>query len=366
MLCWLVHKPSICAHNRVPAFAGTTYIGWVTYQASAPITPLALEFGMLSEFDLIKQYFTRTRPARAVLGIGDDCALLAPTPGMHMAISSDTLVEGRHFFPNADPRKLGHKCLAVNLSDLAAMGARPVAFTLALALPEANSAWLAGFSAGLFEIADAYDCELVGGDTTRGPLNIGITVMGEIAPGHALRRAAAQPGDDIWISGTLGDARLALAGYWKEYELDADSHAQAAVRMHTPIPRVALGCALAQAKLARAALDISDGLVGDLGHILTASRVGATLDVDALPAGPVLARQPVALRRRFTVAGGDDYELCFTAPAANRDAIIAAGERTGTQVTRVGRIEAEAGLRMVDGNGLPLDLGLRGWDHFSA
>lgn len=321
---------------------------------------------MLSEFDLIKQYFTRARPGRAVLGIGDDCALLAPTPGMQTAISADTLVEGRHFFPGADPRKLGHKSLAVNLSDLAAMGATPVAFTLSLALPEANPEWLAGFSAGLFDLADAFDCELVGGDTTRGPLNISITVLGEIAPGHALRRAAARPGDDIWISGTLGDARLALAAYWKEYQLDADSHAQAAGRMHTPAPRVALGRALAQAHVAHAALDISDGLVGDLGHILAASRVGATLDADALPAGPVLARQPLALRRRFTVAGGDDYELCFTAPAANRDAVIAAGRHANTPVTRVGRIEEQPGLRIVDGEGKAIDLDVKGWDHFAS
>jgi thiamine-monophosphate kinase len=320
---------------------------------------------MLSEFDLIKQYFTRPRPGRAVLGVGDDCALLAPTPGMQLAVSSDMLVEGRHFFPGADPRRLGHKCLAVNLSDLAAMGAAPTAFTLALALPEANRDWLAGFSSGLFELADAHDCELVGGDTTKGPLNICITIFGEIAPGQALRRDAAQAGDDIWISGTLGDARLALAGYWNEYALDADSQALAATRLHAPTPRVALGRALAQGRLAHAALDISDGLIGDLGHILAASRVGATLEADLLPAGPVLARQPQALRRRFTVAGGDDYELCFTAPHANREAIVAAGTKAGTAVTRVGRIEAEPGLRLVDADGVALDLGLRGWDHFA-
>jgi thiamine-monophosphate kinase len=320
---------------------------------------------MLSEFDLIKQYFTRPRAGRAVLGVGDDCALLAPTPGMQLAVSSDMLVEGRHFFPGADPRLLGHKCLAVNLSDLAAMGAAPTAFTLALALPEANRDWLAGFSSGLFDLADAHDCELVGGDTTKGPLNICITIFGEIAPGQALRRDAAQAGDDIWISGTLGDARLALAGYWNEHALDADSHALAATRLHAPTPRVALGRALAQGRLAHAALDISDGLIGDLGHILVASRVGATLEVDLLPAGPVLARQPQALRRRFTVAGGDDYELCFTAPRANREAIVAAGAQAGTAVTRVGRIEAEPGLRTIDADGVALDLGLRGWDHFA-
>jgi thiamine-monophosphate kinase len=320
---------------------------------------------MLSEFDLIQQYFRRDRPGRADLGIGDDCALLTAPPGRQLAISSDMLVEGRHFFAGADPFMLGHKSLAVNLSDLAAMGARPVAFTLALALPAADTAWLDGFSRGLFALADAFECELVGGDTTKGPLTICITVFGELAPAHALRRDAAQVGDDIWISGTLGDARLALAGYCNEVTLDADLQLAAAQRMHMPSPRVALGLALAAKPVAHAALDISDGLVGDLGHILAASKVGARLDVDALPAGPVLARQETALRRRFTAAGGDDYELCFTAPAAQRTAVLEASRASGTDVTRVGRIEAKPGLRLVDGGGMLLDLALRGWDHFS-
>jgi thiamine-monophosphate kinase len=322
---------------------------------------------MLSEFDLIKQYFRRDRPAgpHTVLGIGDDCALLAPSPGKQLAVSSDMLVEGRHFFAGADPFQLGHKSLAVNLSDLAAMGAAPLGFTLALALPSADPAWLAGFSRGLFALADAHGCELVGGDTTRGPLNICITIFGELVPGQALRRDAACSGDDIWISGTLGDARLALAACLDEVKLDADAYALAAARLHAPTPRVALGRLLAEGRLAHAALDISDGLVGDLGHILTASRVGAVLDVDALPAGPVLARQPPDLRRRFSAAGGDDYELCFTAPAANREAIVAAGAACGTAVTRVGTIEAAPGLRLTDGTGAALDLRLQGWDHFA-
>jgi len=324
---------------------------------------------MLSEFDLIKQYFTRAHrgdpSGRTVLGVGDDCALLAPRAGMQLAVSSDMLVEGRHFFAGADPFDLGHKCLAVNLSDLAAMGAAPLGFTLALALPGADPVWLDGFSRGLFALADAHGCELIGGDTTKGPLNICITIFGELAPGTALRRDAARPGDDLWISGSLGDARLALAGYLDEVALEASDQLLAARRMHAPTPRVALGRLLAEEGLAHAALDISDGLVGDLGHILAASKVGALLDVDALPAGPVLARQPRELRRRFTAAGGDDYELCFTAPAAHRDAILAAGTQCGTPVTRVGRIESEPGLRLVDAGGAPLDLRLRGWDHFA-
>jgi thiamine-monophosphate kinase len=324
---------------------------------------------MLSEFDLIKRYFRRARSGHAghaVLGIGDDCALLAPTPGMQTAISTDLLIEGRHFFAGADPRMLGHKCLAVNLSDLAAMGAKPVGFTLALSLPGADPEWLEAFSSGMFALADQHDCELIGGDTTRGPLAICITVFGEIAPGHALRRDAARAGHDIWISGTLGDARLALAGYWKEIALDGEALALAALRMHQPTPRIELGRALAVVPIAHAALDISDGLIGDLGHILEASRVGATLDVDALPAGPALAGQSLALRRRFTLAGGDDYELCFTAPASQRDAVIATAAAVGTPVTRVGTIDAQPGLRLVDAAGHALQMDVQGWDHFSG
>ena len=324
---------------------------------------------MLSEFDLIKQYFQRSgRPGRATLGIGDDCALLTPTPSMQTAISSDMLVEGRHFFAGEDAARLGHKALAVNLSDLAAMGARPVGFTLALALPAADRDWLAGFSQGMFALADAHNIELIGGDTTKGPLNICITVFGEVAPGQALRRGAAQAGDDIWISGTLGDARLALAGYRLELPqpLDAAGMQAAAARLHTPTPRVALGVLLAEQGLAHAAIDISDGLVGDLGHILTLSKVGATLDVDALPAGPVLSTRGPALRRAYSAAGGDDYELCFTAPAASRAAVLAAAERVATPVTRVGSIEAQAGLRLVDALGKQLQLRLDSFDHFTS
>jgi len=319
---------------------------------------------MLSEFDLIKHYFVRPGRGKAALGIGDDCALLTPSPGMQTAISSDMLVEGRHFFAGEDPRRLGHKCLAVNLSDLAAMGARPVGFTLALALPAADRDWLSGFSAGLFALADAHDCELIGGDTTKGPLNICITIFGEVAPGRSLLRSAAQVGDDIWVSGTLGDARLALAGYRGELALPPEQLAAAGTRMHMPTPRVQLGLALSG--IAHAAIDISDGLAGDLGHILERSGVGAVLDVDALPAGPVLAGQLLALRRAFAAAGGDDYELCFTAPASAREAVVAAGAASGTAVTRVGRIEAAPGLRFSDAAGSALDLKLGGFDHFTA
>ncbi|OEZ97819.1 thiamine-phosphate kinase [Duganella sp. HH101] len=322
---------------------------------------------MLSEFDLIKEYFQRPRhPARATLGIGDDCALLTPTPGMQTAISSDMLVEGRHFFAGEDAARLGHKALAVNLSDLAAMGARPVGFTLALALPSADRDWLAGFSQGLFALADAHDIELIGGDTTKGPLTICITVFGEVRPGRALRRSGARAGDDIWISGTLGDARLALAGYRLEQTMDAASLLAAAARLHTPTPRVALGMALAEPGLAHAAIDISDGLVGDLGHILKLSGVGATLDLDALPAGAVLAARDAAMRRAYAAAGGDDYELCFTAPASARADVLAAAAGAATPVTRVGTIDAAPGLRLVDAAGAALALQLESFDHFTS
>ncbi|MBC7500966.1 MAG: thiamine-phosphate kinase [Herminiimonas sp.] len=319
---------------------------------------------MLSEFDLINRYFVRPghSSAHADLGIGDDCALVMPAPGMQLAISTDMLVEGRHFFADADPRPLGHKCLAVNLSDLAAMGARPVAFTLALALPDAQAPWLSEFSAGLFALADEHGCELIGGDTTKGPLTICITVFGELPPGQALRRDAAVAGDDIWISGTLGDSRLALAGYRDELTLDPYAQEVAGTRMHLPTPRNALGVALRD--IAHAAVDISDGLSGDLGHILKRSGVGATLDVDALPAGLMLSRQSAELRRRFTLAGGDDYELCFTAPVACREAVLSAARGASTPVKRVGTIDAEPGLRIIDANAMPLDLNLPSFDQF--
>jgi thiamine-monophosphate kinase len=320
---------------------------------------------MLSEFDLIARYFTRApRGPRIALGVGDDCALLAPAPGMQLAISSDMLVENRHFFAGADPLTLGHKCLAVNLSDLAAMGAKPLAFTLALALPEAKAEWLEPFSKGMLALADLHGCELIGGDTTKGPLNICITVFGEVPAGAALRRDAARPNDDIWISGTLGDARLALAGYRQELALDEQALNAAAERMHAPTPRVALGLALRD--IAHAAIDISDGLVGDLGHILERSGLGATVDADALPAGPMLARQPADIRRRFALAGGDDYELCFTAPAERLQEVLDAARAAGVAVTRVGRIEAEPGLRITDASGAPLPLALSSFDHFAA
>ncbi|KAF1020836.1 MAG: Thiamine-monophosphate kinase [Paracidovorax wautersii] len=335
----------------------------------------------MGEFDLIARFFTR--PARrAILGVGDDCALLALAPGEQMAISSDMLVEGRHFYADVDPEALGHKALAVNLSDLAACGAEPRAFTLALALPTADEAWLAPFARGLWALADAHGCELIGGDTTQGPLNLCITVFGAVPQGQALLRSGARPGDDVYVSGTPGDARLALqalrtararAGLPDETgsdptAIDLPPAALQAMRdrLERPTPRNALGVALRG--VATACADVSDGLAGDLGHILKASRVGATLDAQALlqaTSAPLRALAP-ALAWRYAASGGDDYELVFTAPQAQCAAVQAAAQRSVTPVTRIGRIEPDAGLRWRDPQGQPASPDWRSFDHFSA
>lgn len=324
----------------------------------------------LGEFDLIDKYFTRpARPgARAVLGVGDDCALLAPAPGMQLAITSDMLVEGRHFLSTVAPEHLGHKALAVNLSDLAACGARPLAFTLALALPRVDEAFLEGLARGLFALADRHGIELVGGDTTAGPLNLCITALGEVPAGQALRRDGARPGDALWVShvpgGGLGDARLALEVFRGTLQLPGEAFAALRPAMECPQPRVALGLALRG--LATSAIDLSDGLVGDLGHVLQRSGVGARLEVDALPMGAVLAGQSPAWRRICTLAGGDDYELLFTAPAEATAAVQAAAAAAGVAASRIGRIEAAPGLRLVDARGAAVTLDLQGFDHFRS
>lgn len=316
----------------------------------------------LGEFDLIARYFTRTA-RRATVGVGDDCALLAALPaGEQLAVSTDMLVEGRHFLPGADPRDLGHKALAVNLSDLAAVGARPLAFTLALALPAADPLWLEPFAQGLLALADAFDIELVGGDTTAGPRNLCLTVLGSVPAAQMLRRGGARAGDTLWVSGTVGDARLALGHRRGEWTLDASALRAAAARMDRPTPRVALGQALRG--VASAAIDVSDGLLGDLGHLLHASAVGATVEVDAVPASAALAAQPRQRRRLCQLAGGDDYELLFTAPAAAADAVRAAAAQAQTAVTPIGRIDAAGGLRLVDAEGRVVDNVFPGFDHF--
>ena len=324
----------------------------------------------MGEFDLIARYFTR--PVRhAALGVGDDCALLAPRPGMQLAISSDMLVEGRHFFADVDPEALGHKALAVNLSDLAACGARPLAFTLALALPRVDEAWLAGFSKGLLALADAHGCELVGGDTTQGPLNICITVFGEVPAGQALLRSGARAGDDIYVSGTLGDARLALEALLGHIHLPGELLAQARQRLERPTPRVALGLALRG--IASSAMDVSDGLLGDFGHILKASGVGARIRTDETIKLIAAGAYPSSARGQFdqkllhqcTLAGGDDYELLFTAPPQHRAAVAEAAAQSQTPVTRIGQVEAAPGLRLVDAQGMPVENRFASFDHFA-
>jgi thiamine-monophosphate kinase len=345
----------------------------------------------MGEFDLIERYFKRAdraaqRESLVSLGIGDDCALLSPRPGTQIAISSDMLVEGRHFLSTVNPAALGHKALAVNLSDLAACGAQPIAFTLALSLPSVDEAWLAGFSSGLFALADAHGCELIGGDTTRGPLNICITIFGEVPvaqPVHApsvggrttaLLRRGAQAGDDLYVSGTLGDARLALEVFRGTVSVPEEVFARARLRMDQPTPRVALGQALRG--VATSAIDISDGLLGDLGHILKASQVGATIateDATTLIANysyltgtsGTIDSEVSEKRLGWVLAGGDDYELAFTAPPALRDTVAAVAAHANTPVTRIGRIDAQPGLRLVGANGQAVANTWTSFDHFA-
>lgn len=315
----------------------------------------------LGEFELIERYFTRDAK-RAVLGIGDDCALVAPAPGMQLAISSDMLVEGRHFLSTVAPDRLGHKALAVNLSDLAACGARPLAFTLALAMPRAEETFLEGFARGMFGLADDHGIELVGGDTTQGPLALCITVFGEVPAGAALLRSGARAGDDLWVSGTVGDARLALEVFRGVRTLDGDAFDRVRRAMELPQPRVALGLALRG--IATSAIDVSDGLLGDLGHVLRRSGVGARVDADAVPRSADVRGLPPEQQRECTLAGGDDYELVFTAAPPDASAVAAAASKAGVAVTRIGRIEAEPGLRLVDAAGAPIAARYGSFDHF--
>ncbi len=319
----------------------------------------------MGEFDLIERFFKR--PARqADVGIGDDCAIWAPRPGHQLAISADMLVEGRHFLSTVDPFRLGHKALAVNLSDLAACGATPRVFLLSLALPRADETWLAGFSQGLFQLADAHGCELIGGDTTQGPLNIAITVMGDAPSSQAVLRSGAQSGDDLYVSGHLGDARLALEAFRGHISLPQPVFDAARQRMETPSPRVALGQSLRG--IATAMADISDGLLGDLGHILKASHVGAEIHLTStatLMAASAHWNCPADLATTCVLTGGDDYELVFTAASAARASVLAASAASGTRVTRIGRITHTPGLVLRDEHGLAVEHHLRSFDHFA-
>lgn len=320
---------------------------------------------MASEFDLIARYFTRAAPA-GLLGVGDDCALFPVPPGEQVATSTDLLLEGRHFFPDVDPKALGHKALAVNLSDLAAMGARPIGCVLGLALPRLDEPWLAAFAEGFHELAAAHGCPLVGGDTTRSAhdLAISVTVFGSVPPGQALRRDGARSGDDIWVSGELGAADVAYRLLDGQYPANAALLAATRGALEWPEPQVGLGTALRG--IANAAIDLSDGLVQDLGHILAASRVGARLRFADLPMAPALASLEAALLQRALLGGGDVYQLCFTAPPSRRDAVLAAARTAGARVTRVGEILPQPGIAVLDAQGQPLADLPAGFDHFPA
>jgi thiamine-monophosphate kinase len=319
-----------------------------------------------SEFSLIEQYFSRLTAERedVTLGIGDDCALLQCPPGKELAVSIDTLVEGVHFFADVDPHALGYKALAVNLSDLAAMGAEPAWFTLALTLPENNPIWLDGFSSGLALAAKASGIQLVGGDTTRGPLTISIQVHGLVDAGQALRRDGAKPGDRIYVSGTLGDAGAALKHRLEAWSPDVLNDADWAAlqqRLEYPTPRNALAEPLCH--FASAAIDISDGLLADLSHILKRSTAGAKLLTHQLPLSSTMKKLPQELATELALGSGDDYELCFTVPQE----LVTEFEQRCSDVTCIGEITAEPELMLVDADGQEITATIRkGYDHFSA
>jgi len=333
----------------------------------------------LNEFELIDRFFARALPAGGIVceGVGDDCALLDCGERL-LAITTDLLLEGRHFLPGVDPVSLGHKALAVNLSDLAAAGATPRAFQLALALPRADEGWLEAFCRGMYALADAHGCVLAGGDTTRvpqsagessapvdGPLTICITALGDLPRQAARTRGGARLADDLWVSGTLGDARAALACRNDELGPVPAHHAEALVaKLDWPQPRVALGVALRG--VASAAIDVSDGLLGDLGHILKRSRVGAVVEWERVPRSPALRSLSTEQQQRCALAGGDDYELLFTAAADRRAEVEAAAAATEVAVARIGNIvEAGDGLRVRDERGVELALHWRAFDHFA-
>jgi thiamine-monophosphate kinase len=327
----------------------------------------------MGEFDLIERYFKRAAKldAGVDLGIGDDCALLAPVAGMQLAISSDMLVEGRHFLSTVSPEALGLKALAVNLSDLAACGARPVAFTLALAMPRVDEAWLAGFSKGLFALADVHGCTLIGGDTTAGPLNICVTVFGHVPTGQALLRSGAQAGDDIYVSGWPGQARMALEAFRGNISLSEEAFAQMRSRMEQPTPRVELGIALRG--IASSAVDVSDGLLGDLSHILQRSDLAAEIELNTInsialcaDSMPAIGQFSLKFLQKMVLAGGDDYELVFTAPPSQRTSIQTISQQLNLPITRIGRTLQGSGINLLDEQGNTQRNTYTSFDHFKA
>ena len=312
--------------------------------------------------DLIRAECALQRPDVRI-GIGDDAAAIEVPPGYELVVCTDTLVAGRHFPLNTRPEDIGWKALAVNLSDLAAMGATPRWFTLALTLPEIDHPWLQAFSTGLLTLAAENAIELVGGDTTRGPLSMTLTVMGEIPKGKALRRDAAKTGEDIWVSGTLGDAALGLRCIQGRIALTQTQRAYAVDRLERPQPRVELGLRLRD--LASSAIDISDGLLADLGHICERSRLGARIEYKCVPISSALRGQDAAVITECALAGGDDYELCFTAPPAARGALAVISSDLGLALTRVGTLLDADGVTVIGENGQSLALTHSGYDHFA-
>jgi thiamine-monophosphate kinase len=363
----------------------------------------------MTEFDLIRRFFSRPSSDSSIqLGVGDDAALVAPRAGMSLAIAADTMNEGRHFFPDVPPETLGHKILAVNLSDMAAMGALPRWALLCASLPELDEDWIAHFAKGFTALADRFHVTLIGGDTTRGAKSFSLTILGEVPIGKAIQRDGAKVGDDIWVSGTLGGAALAVAAISGETRLEDGAMKDVRRRLELPEPRVELGLALRG--IATAALDISDGLTGDIAHIMRRSHVGAEIALEAIPANKTLeaiypttkgakgtkeferaslekkdAAQKTgarALSRKESdvprrnhsenrahflnclLAGGDDYELCFTAPRVRRDDVLRASEKAKTPVTRIGRITDGSELVVLD-NGTPMERLPSSYDHFA-
>jgi thiamine-monophosphate kinase len=316
----------------------------------------------LSEFDIIARYFSRHGSARdgVVLGVGDDAALLHPPPGRQLAVAVDTLVAGRHFPEHTAAFDIGWKALAVNLSDLAAMGATPAWATLSLTLPAVDAGWLQAFADGFFSLADEYRVALVGGDTTRGSLSISVQVLGHVEPGKALRRAAAVPGQSIFVSGTLGDAAGALRGLQAGERVDA----LLLERLNRPQPRVALGRALAG--VASAAIDVSDGLLADLGHVLRASGCGATLLPECLPVSVALKELGPDAARACQFNGGDDYELCFTVAPERRGELDTLLRTQAVNVTEIGVTEVQPGIRCRNADGSVTTPDIAGFDHFHS
>jgi len=318
----------------------------------------------LNEFEVIREFFARQPVARpdVVLGIGDDAALLGVPAGQELVVSTDLLVSGVHFADDAEAESIGHKALAVNLSDLAAMGATPAWFTLNLSMPSVEVKWIEGFCRGLYALAGRYQVALVGGDTTRGPVTIGIQIMGFAPAGKALRRSTAMAGDRIYVTGQIGDAALGLRLLQGGLQIPEAFRASVLARLHRPEPRVDAGLKIRD--LATSCIDISDGLAADLGHILDASGVGARLELERLPRSPAYASVFDVAGWEPALAGGDDYELCFTAPAAHERELVKIFAALGLACTAVGEIEAQPGLRIFDKAGALYQPVKTGFDHF--